>query len=1026
MLFKVYCRSFQFIMRLAAYALPWRKPFLIEGEGAVQCLPERIRKRNIQNVLLVTDEGIMSLGLADQILQDLKNSGITVAIYDKTVPNPTIDNIEDALDIYHENNCSGIIALGGGSAMDCAKGVGARIARPKTSIRQMKGLLKVLLRLPPIFAVPTTAGTGSEATVAAVVVDSKTKEKYALMDPALIPHEAILDPLLTTKLPPHITATTGMDTLTHAVEAYIGRSNTRQTRRLAKETVKLVFENLYTAYLDGENIKARTNMQRAAYYGGIAFTRAYVGNVHALAHALGGRLGIAHGLANAVILPYVLDDYGTCVHNQLSQLADVVGISGKDTHTKAKNFIASIRKLNNSMNIPTTLDSINEEDISELADHAFREANPTYPVPRIFSREDFASICHRLTGKTALPGYEGKMAHIDLSTGEVTPFMLQKDELTNYIGGKGLAAKIIYDAFDEKVDAFSEENLIVITTAPLNASSAPSSSRFNISTISPLTGLLVSSNCGGDFGLSLRKAGYDALVIRGIAPKKAFIRIDDNDIRLLDAKDMWGLSTSKAQDMMGSGGKLVIGVAGENLVRYACVANHDRVAGRGGVGAVFGYKQLKGIVADSNPVVSTVPRSDTFKDFNKGWITHLRNHPLTGHQLPTFGTAALVSMMQYNNLLATKNYSSGKFSKFDDISGETLKEKHLVKTKGCKGCPIRCGRVVMFDGQETKGPELETLVLLGSNLLNNDMDSIVRLNHLCDEYGIDTISFGGTVGFAMELSEKGLWENGLKFGNCSKLEELLRKVATREGIGNELAEGVMRLSEKYGGREFAIHVKGMELAAYDPRAAQGMGLGYATANRGGCHLNGGYMVVMEGLGLRMNGTTTRGKAAFTVFFQDLMEAASSAGSCLFTTYAMLPAAIVKYPNNFLVRAITAMLPNFGGLVRLLHNHPGLLGLNVPGMLPHPYALKLVTGTNMNIGRFVRTGERIYNIERLVNIRQGLKDADTLPDRLKSPLQKNMDHGVVALDKMLKKYYSIRGWDSHGAPKKWRLKKLGLR
>ena len=1026
MLFKIYCRSFQFLMRWAAYVLPWRKPFLIEGEGSLQCMPERLRLKNISSVLLVTDEVIMSLGLADRLLQDLVNSGINVSIYDKTVPNPTIDNIEEALAIYHENNCTGIIAFGGGSSMDCAKGVGARVARPKTSIRQMKGLLKVFVPLPPIFAVPTTAGTGSEATVAAVVVDSSTKDKYALMDPVLIPREAILDPLLTKNLPPQITATTGMDALTHAIEAYIGRSNTRQTRKLAKETVKLVFENLYTVYADGEDIKARAKMQRAAYYGGIAFTRAYVGNIHALAHALGGKLGIAHGLANAVILPHVLDDYGSSIHKPLSQLADVVGILGKNEQAKAKNFIAAIRELNNLMEIPTTLDGISEDDIPALADHAFKEANPTYPVPIIFSRKDFTNICDRLTGKSGLPGYKGKMAHIDLSTGEISPFMLQKDELTNYIGGKGLAAKIIYDSFDGKVDAFSEENLIVITTAPLNASSAPSSSRFNISTISPLTGLLVSANCGGDFGLSLRKAGYDALVICGIAPKKTYIRIDEEEVKLLDATDMWGLSTGEAQDMMGPGGKLAIGIAGENLVRYACVASRDRVAGRGGVGAVFGYKHLKGLVADSKASASMVPGGDTFKDFNKGWITHLKEHPLTGHQLPQLGTAALVSMMQYNNLLATRNYSSGKFSKFDDISGETLKEKHLVKTKGCTGCPIRCGRVVMHNGHETKGPELETLGLLGSNLLNNDMGNIISLNHLCDEYGIDTISFGGTVGFAMELSEKGLWDNGLSFGNSDNLEDLLHKVATREGIGDEIAEGVMRLSEKYGGREFAIHVKGMELAAYDPRAAQGMGLGYATANRGGCHLNGGYMVVMEGLGMRMNGATTRGKAALTIFFQDLMEAASSAGSCLFTTYAILPGAIIKHPNNLIVRAVTAMLPNFGGLVSLLHNHPKLLGLNIPGMLPHPYALKLITGENMNIGRFVRAGERIYNLERQINIRQGLKDGDTLPDRLKSPLQKNPSMGVVSLDKMLKKYYRIRGWDLHGVPKKWRLRKLGLR
>jgi len=1013
-------------MKYASHALPWRKPKITSGEGSLKRLPELISTKGIKSVLLVTDNVVVSLGLIYTLLADLRNAGIHTAVYDKTVPNPTIDNIEEALEMYKENKCSGIIAFGGGSPMDCAKGVGARVARPKKSIKKMKGLLKVIFPIPPIFAVPTTSGTGSEATVAAVVVDSNTKDKYALMDPALIPQEAILDPSLTVKLPPHLTATTGMDALTHAIEAYIGNSNTKETREMAKQTVKLVFENLSIAYSDGKNILARTYMQLAAYYGGVAFTRAYVGNVHALAHALGGRYGIAHGLANAVILPYVLDDYGESVYKPLSELADVVGISGGTIEKKAKNFISSIRDMNAAMNIPTTITGIAEEDIIALSDHAYREANPTYPVPRIFSRDDFASVYYRLMGKSGFQGYVGKMAHIDLTTGKTKTFMPQKDDLKNFIGGKGLAAKMLYSAFDKKVEAFSDENIIIITTSPLNPSTAPSSSRFNISTISPLTGLLVSSNCGGDFGLHLRRAGYDALIISGKSPSKAYISIKDDSIRLLDATLFWGKSTSETQAMMGSGGKLAIGVAGENLVRFACVACNERVAGRGGVGAVFGHKQLKGIVAEGTATTAAVQTTESFKEFNKKWISNLRSHPLTGQQLPKLGTAALVSMMQYNNLLATRNYASGKFDKFDCISGETLSEKHTISNKGCISCPIQCGRIVSHEGNKIKGPELETLGLLGSNLLNNDLESIINLNHLCDEYGIDTISFGGAVGFAMELCEKGLWDNGLRFGEPEILADLLKKVAHRDEIGNDIAEGVMRMSEKYGGREFAIHVKGMELAAYDPRAAQGMGLGYATANRGGCHLNGGYMVVLEGLGMRVSGSTTRGKPALTVFFQDLMDATTSAGSCLFTTYAILPPALVKNPNSVFTRMVYSLLPSFGGIVRLIHNHPALIGINAPRLFPHPYALKQVTGNKMNIGKFIRTGERVYNIERMINIRQGLYDGDNLPARLKSPLQRVPGQDIVHLDKMLKKYYHIRGWDQHGIPKKNRLKKLGIK
>jgi len=288
------------------------------------------------------------------------------------------------------------------------------------------------------------------------------------------------------------------------------------------------------------------------------------------------------------------------------------------------------------------------------------------------------------------------------------------------------------------------------------------------------------------------------------------------------------------------------------------------------------------------------------------------------------------------------------------------------------------------------------------------------------------MSFGGSVGFAMELCEKGLWDNGLNFGDNDSLEMLVKQTAFREGIGADIAEGVMRMSRKYGGEEFAVHSKGLELAAYDPRAAQGMGLGYATANRGGCHLNGGYLVVLEGLGLRVNGATTRGKAALTIFFQDLMEAASSAGNCLFTTYAVLPSFLIKNPDKAIVKMILALFPSFGGLVAFLHKHPGLLGVNAPGKVPFPYAYKLVTGNKMNIGRFLHSGERIYNLERLINVRQGLTDGDALPSRLTAEPQ--LDGGadsIVKFAPMLKKYYRIRGWDGHGVPKRKVLKKLGL-
>lgn len=385
-------RLFQIIMRVGSYLLPWRSPELLVGQNSLSELPAFLKRKGILSVLIVTDQGIAALGLMDGLLAGLKDEGVSFSVYDKTVPNPTIDNIEEALKMYKQNGHQGIIAFGGGSPMDCAKGVGARVAKPRKTIPQMKGLFKVLKKLPPIVAIPTTSGTGSEATVAAVVTNPKTQDKYALMDISLIPRYAVLDPLLTVKLPPHITSTTGMDALTHAVEAYIGRANTKQTKKLALDAAKLVFENLYEAYSNGGNIEARANMQMASHNAGIAFTRAYVGNVHAVAHALGGFYGVPHGLANAVVLPYVLEYYGQSVYKPLAELWDATGQGGEDDAQKSKLFISAVKTLNERMSIPDKISGIEEKDIPKLAEHAYKEANPVYPVPVIFSREDFAKI----------------------------------------------------------------------------------------------------------------------------------------------------------------------------------------------------------------------------------------------------------------------------------------------------------------------------------------------------------------------------------------------------------------------------------------------------------------------------------------------------------------------------------------------------------------------------------------------------------------------------------------------------------
>lgn len=392
---KIGCRLFQIAFRAALPFLPYREPKIIPSCSELGNL---LKSKKNASVLIVTDAGIVRNGLVKPVEEALKENEIKYTVYDKTQPNPTVANVEDALKLYHENNCDALIAIGGGSAMDCAKGIGTRVAYPNKPLNKMGGVMRVLRRLPTLIAIPTTAGTGSETTLAAVITDGETHHKYAIMSFPLIPHYAVLDAKMTYSLPPHLTSTTGMDALTHAVEAYIGRSTTKKTRGLALEATKLIFENVEKAYTDGRNHEARENMLHAAYKAGIAFSMSYVGYVHAVAHSIGGKYGVPHGLANAVIMPYVLEGYGKSAYKKLNSLGIAAGVCSEgDSHEDgAKKFIAAIKELNAKMNIPTTISGINKEDIPELARHAEKEANPLYPVPKLMTAKELEVFYHKI------------------------------------------------------------------------------------------------------------------------------------------------------------------------------------------------------------------------------------------------------------------------------------------------------------------------------------------------------------------------------------------------------------------------------------------------------------------------------------------------------------------------------------------------------------------------------------------------------------------------------------------------------
>ncbi len=633
-------------------------------------------------------------------------------------------------------------------------------------------------------------------------------------------------------------------------------------------------------------------------------------------------------------------------------------------------------------------------------------------------------------------GYMGRVLQINLSTGDVTDYPWTDKDRELYIGGKTMAAKILYDTLTGRENAYSEENPLIISTGPLTGTGAPSSSRFNISSLSPQTGFISSSNCGGTFGYHLKRAGIDALIITGRREERTWIEIDNGSVTFHNADDLWGTRVTECQRLLAEKmsskrgcdikfGKLCIGPAGENLVRYSAVISDERAAGRTGMGAVLGWKNVKAIAVCGNHDTPVHDPSATKKWCQK-WFRYLRNHPLTGNQLPRMGTAGLVSSMQMRGLLATKNYTEGRFEHFDKVNGETLAEEYNIVNKGCLSCPIKCARTVTVEGEDVKGPELETLGLLGGGILNKDLYHILKWNKELDDLGLDTISASNTLAYAMEANERGLWNNGLKFGDIEGISKIWDDIAYRRGIGNELAEGSKRLSEKYGGKEFAMQSKGLELAAYEPRRAVGQGLGYAVSNRGGCHLNGGYLVILEGLGLNIDAQTPHAKADFTMMFQDLMEMISATGQCLFTSYAFFPGFLITRPSGAIATAANKLLPHLGWAIRLMNKFPRVLAFHLP-VFHHTKMMQKAVGMPMTFGKYLQTGERGFNLERAVNVRFGVSAAkDSLPKRLTDvPQDPNDPRTRVPLEQMKKIYYQARGWDKSGIPTCRTLKKLKI-
>lgn len=384
---KGFCRIYQTLFHIALPFLPYRSPKLLHS---VEELAPILSSSGLNRALIITDSFLHSSGATASLEKSLSDENIGYVIYDKTRPNPTVENVERARQLYVSEECCAMIAFGGGSSIDCAKAVGARIAYPKKTLSKLKGNLRVLRKTPPLIAIPTTAGTGSETTVTSVITDTGLQHKYTMNNFPFIPEYAVLDPKVTRTLPPALTATTGIDALTHAVEVYIGRSTTKETRKMAIDATRLIFKSIEKAYSNGDDLQARADMLSAANLAGAAFSKSYVGYIHAVAHSLGGQYNTPHGLANSVLLPIFLEAYGSCIYKKLNALAQAVGIVDENTPDKdgALAFISAVRDLNNRLGIPETLSEIREKDIPKMAQHAALEGNPLYPVPMLMNAKE--------------------------------------------------------------------------------------------------------------------------------------------------------------------------------------------------------------------------------------------------------------------------------------------------------------------------------------------------------------------------------------------------------------------------------------------------------------------------------------------------------------------------------------------------------------------------------------------------------------------------------------------------------------
>lgn len=598
-------------------------------------------------------------------------------------------------------------------------------------------------------------------------------------------------------------------------------------------------------------------------------------------------------------------------------------------------------------------------------------------------------------------GWTGVTLRVNLTTGEIKkePTNLQNAKL--YIGARGLASKILCDEIDPKIDPLSAANKLIFAPGPLSGTMAPSMGRFDVVCKAPLTNLIAASSSGGSFGPEVKFAGYDMIIVEGAAKKPVYLWINDDAVEIRDASAVWGKNvpdtTDELRAVTDEDAKLAcIGPAGEKKVLFASIMNEtNRAAGRSGVGAVMGSKMLKAVVVvGTKPIQVADPEA-----FEKAVMVarkKISEHPVGGTGLRVYGTDVLTNILNSVGSLPTRNFHDGYYANADKFGGETLTAKYLTRPRGCFSCIISCGRATKVTNPkyagEGEGPEYESAWGFGSDCDIDDMDAITKANYICNELGLDTITMASTIACAMDLYEAGYITTkdtgglAIPFGAVEMMVKLVEMTGNREGFGEQLAEGSLRLATRYGHPEFSMTAKGQEMAAYDPRGVQGIGLNFATNNRGGCHVRG-YTISPEVLGVpfKVDQHATEGKPELVITFQNLTAALDSTGACLFTTFG--------------------------------------IGADELAAL-----LSATTGIAYSTADFMKAGERIWNLERIFDLKSFItgKD-DRLPDRMMTEaIHTGPSKGEVShVDKMLPEYYQLRGWDNKGIPTAEKLKELAL-